>query len=127
MQKESENIILHSFQYKKCQAYLNKFSNLVQSGENGKYEWKCEFFSEINKYLVINQKDKPFNESMEKFLGPPIEIEKKTKEVDDSSLIFCFDISGSMCQSYNVGEELKNKFNQISEKNNKKKRILDSI
>ena len=55
LQKESENIILHSYQCKKCQSYLNKFSNLVQSGENGKYEWKCEFCSEINKDLGINQ------------------------------------------------------------------------
>ena len=122
LQKESENIILQSYQCKKCQAYLNKFSNLVQSGENGKYEWKCEFCYEINKDLAINKKDIPFNESFEKCLEPPIEIEKKTKEVDDSSLLFCFDTSGSMCQSYNVGEELKNKFNQISGKNNKKQK-----
>ena len=38
---------------------------------------------------------------------------KEQKLGDDSSLIFCFDISGSMCQSYNVGKELKDKFNKI--------------
>jgi hypothetical protein len=40
-------------------------------------------------------------------------MEKKTVEDNDSSLIFCFDISGSMCQSYDVGKELKDKFNKI--------------
>ena len=121
LQKESENNILQSYQCKKCQAYLNKFSNLIKL-ENGKYDWKCEFCSELNKDLAVNQKDIPVKEIVEKCIEPPLEIEKKTKEVDDSSLIFCFDISGSMCQSYNVGEELKNKFNQISGENKKKKK-----
>ena len=121
LQKESENNILQSYQCKKCQAYLNKFSNLIKL-ENGKYDWKCEFCSELNKDLAVNQKDIPVREIVEKCIEPPLEIEKKTKEVDDSSLIFCFDISGSMCQSYNVGEELKNKFNQISGENKKKKK-----
>ena len=128
LKNDSENIILASHQCKKCQAYLNKYSNLIKSQENGKYEWKCEFCSEINKDLVIHEKDIPNNECVEKCLEPPIEIEKKTKEGDDdSSLIFCFDISGSMCQSYNVGRELKEKFNKISQKNNKKKKIKFDI
>ena len=119
LQNESKNIILKSYQCTKCQAYLNKYSTLKPI-ENGKYEWKCEFCSEINKDLVINKKDIPFDDSVEKCVEPPIEIEKKTKEGDDTSLIFCFDISGSMCQSYNVGEELKEKFNKISGKKKKK-------
>ena len=121
LQNESVNIILKSYQCAKCQAYLNKYSNLKPI-ENGKYEWICEFCSEINKDLVINKKDIPFDDSVEKCIEPPIEIEKKTKEGDDTSLIFCFDISGSMCQSYNVGKELKEKFNKISGKNKKKKK-----
>ena len=43
-------------------------------------------------------------------------------DIDDSSLIFCFDISGSMSQSYDVGSELKEKFYKIREKNIKKKK-----
>jgi hypothetical protein len=45
-------------------------------------------------------------------------------DIDDSSLIFCFDISGSMSQSYDVGSELKEKFYKIREKNIKKKKNL---
>ena len=122
LENESENIVFKSYQCQKCQAYLNKHSNLVESNEKGKYEWKCEFCSEINKDLVINPKDIPINDCVETCIEPPIEIEKKTKDGNDSSLIFCFDISGSMCQSYNVGTELKEKFNRISGQKNKNKK-----
>ena len=122
LEKESENIILKSYQCKKCQGYLNKHSNLIETEEN-KYDWKCEFCSEINKDLIINKKDIPLNDCTEKCIELPIDIEKKTKEGNEQSLIFCFDISGSMCQSYNIGEELKEKFDKISEKNKKKKKF----
>ena len=127
LKNEPENIVLASHQCQKCKAYLNKYSELIKSKENEKYEWKCEFCSEINKDLVIHEKDIPKNNCVEKCLEPPKEMEKKTKEADDSSLIFCFDISGSMCQSYNVGNDLKEKFNKISKKNNKKKKIKFDI
>ena len=127
LKNEPENIILASHQCQKCKAYLNKYSELIKSKENEKYEWKCEFCSEINKDLVIHEKDIPKNNCVEKCLEPPKEMEKKTKEADDSSLIFCFDISGSMCQSYNVGNDLKEKFNKISKKSNKKKKIKFDI
>ena len=39
------------------------------------------------------------------------------------AFIFCFDISGSMCQSYDVGKELKNKFDKILNNKNKKLKI----
>ena len=119
LEKESDNIVLKLYKCKKCQAYLNKYSNLYESQEKGKYEWKCEFCSELNKDIIINKKDLPINDTIENCIEPPIEIEKKTKEGNDSSLIFCFDISGSMCQSYNVGKELKEKFNKIIGKKNK--------
>jgi hypothetical protein len=127
LENEPNNIVYKSYQCKKCQAYLNKYSNLVESEEKNKYEWKCEFCSELNKDLIINIKDIPKTECIDKCIEPPIEIEKKTKDGNDSSLIFCFDISGSMCQSYNVGRELKEKFNKISgqKKKNKKKFLLE--
>ena len=113
LEKLCDNIVLKSYQCKKCQAYLNKHSNLVESKEKNKYDWKCEFCSEMNKDLTINKKDIPTNDAVDKCLEPPLEKKKKTVEDNDSSLIFCFDISGSMCQSYDVGKELKDKFNKI--------------
>ena len=113
LDKLSDNLVLKTYKCKKCQAYLNKHSNLVESKEKDKLDWKCEFCSEMNEGLVINKKDIPINDAVDNCIEPPLEMEKKTKEDNDSSLIFCFDISGSMCQSYDVGKELKEKFNKI--------------
>ena len=113
LEKLSDNLVLKTYKCKKCQAYLNKHSNLVESKEKDKFDWKCEFCSEMNEGLAINKKDIPINDAVDNCLEAPLEMEKKTVEDNDSSLIFCFDISGSMCQSYDVGKELKDKFNKI--------------
>ena len=113
LEKLSDNLVLKTYKCKKCQAYLNKHSNLVESKEKDKLDWKCEFCSEMNEGLAINKKDIPINDAVDNCLEAPLEMEKKTVEDNDSSLIFCFDISGSMCQSYDVGKELKDKFNKI--------------
>ena len=113
LEKLSDNLVLKTYKCKKCQAYLNKHSNLVESKEKDKLDWKCEFCSEMNEGLGINKKDIPINDAVDNCLEAPLEMEKKTVEDNDSSLIFCFDISGSMCQSYDVGKELKDKFNKI--------------
>ena len=111
LEKESENNVLRIYQCEKCKAYLNKFSKLIQKDD--KYDWQCEFCSNLNKDLIINKVDLPLNETIENCIAPGINKDQKTPEKDDSSLIFCFDISGSMCQSYDVGKELKNKFDKI--------------
>ena len=116
LEKESENNILRVYQCEKCKAYLNKFSNLVPKED--KYDWQCEFCSNLNKDLIINKVDLPLNETIENCIAPGINKDLKTPEKDDSSLIFCFDISGSMCQSYDVGRNLKNQFDKILGNNN---------
>ena len=60
---------------------------------------------------MIEKENLPKNEIIENCLEP-INV-KETNKDDDSTLIFCFDINGSMGQSYNFGTELKNKFNKI--------------
>ena len=120
LQNEAENNVLRLYQCQQCKSYLNKYSNIIQ--ENDKYNWKCEFCSHENKDLIINKVDIPLNDTIENCLAPGINKELKTPEKDDSSLVFCFDISGSMCQSYDVGKVLKNKFNKIlGKKDNKNK------
>ena len=109
LEKESESILPKLYKCIKCQSYLNKYSTLIP--KNDKFEWKCEFCSTINSNILIEKENIPQKEIIEKCLEPI--IVKETNKDDDSTLIFCFDISGSMCQSYNVGAELKNKFNKI--------------
>ena len=105
------------YKCQKCEAYLNKYSVLIPKGN--KFEWKCEFCSSINNDIIINGENMPKDEIIEKCVEP--NIVKETNSGDESTLIFCFDISGSMCQSYNVGSSLKEKFNKILGKKSVKK------
>ena len=123
LENESEIKVPKLYQCKKCQSYLNKYSKLIPTKNTNEYEWKCEFCLELNKNLIINKNDIPLKECFEKCIETPIEKNKNTKENDDSSLIFCFDISGSMCQSYYVERQLKKKFNEITGKKQKKKKF----
>ena len=108
LEKESEAILPKLYKCVKCESYLNKYSILVP--KDNRFEWKCEFCSTINN-ILIEKENLPTKEIIENCLEPI--IVKEINKDDDSTLIFCFDISGSMCQSYNVGNELKNKFNKV--------------
>ena len=125
LEKKSEETIPKLYKCQKCQSYLNKYSILNPMPGKDKYEWKCEFCFNINKDLAIEKNNFPKKESYEYYIEK--RIEKLTNDADDSSLIFCFDISGSMCQSYNVGRELKEKFNKILGKKPVRQSIYQNI
>ena len=125
LEKKSEETISKLYKCQKCQSYLNKYSILNPMPGKDKYEWKCEFCFNINKDLAIEKNNFPKKESYEYYIEK--RIEKLTNDADDSSLIFCFDISGSMCQSYNVGRELKEKFNKILGKKPVRQSIYQNI
>ena len=102
---------------KKCTAILNIYSNLNLI-ENDKYKWECEFCKQVN-IIKIKKDSIPLNKNIDYILQEPI-IELKTPENkeneekkvnlnDDTSLIFCFDISGSMDERYNVGKDIYDK------------------
>ena len=111
LENESEQNIFKLYQCEKCKAYLNKYSVLNPTSQCDIYEWECEFCFNINKNLHIEKENIPKNESIEKSIESL--IEKDINKEEDSSLIFCFDISGSMCQSYKIKNELKEKFMKI--------------
>ena len=121
LEKNSEMILPQLYKCQHCQAYLNKYSKLVPTPKNDTYEWKCEFCF-FNNQITIEKKNIPQNEIIENCIEP--QIVKETKKDDDSTLIFCFDISGSMCQSYNVGPKLREKFNKIIGKKPPKRNLF---
>ena len=106
----------------KCNAILNMFSN-INLIENDKYKWECEFCKKINE-IELNKDSIPLTKNIDYIIEQPKEIEtpkigeKKSNLDDDTSLIFCFDISGSMSQSYNVSKEVYDKIK--GNKNNKR-------
>ena len=101
----------------KCTAVLNIYSNLNLI-ENDEYKWECEFCKQVN-IIKIKKDSIPLNKNIEYILQEPkIEFEKPENEKieekkvnlnDDTSLIFCFDISGSMDQRYNVEKDIYDK------------------
>ena len=114
--QNQEPSISKFYQCSKCKAYLNKYSKLSKSNEGNTFEWTCEFCSNLNKDLNIQNDSFPKNQIYENCLDLQ---EKVNISNEDSSLIFCFDKSGSMCQSYFIEEKLKQKFNRLFNKANK--------
>ena len=102
---------------KKCTAVLNIYSNLNLI-ENDEYKWECEFCKQIN-IIKIKKDSIPLNKNIDYILQEPV-IETKTPEnikneekkvnlSDDTSLIFCFDVSGSMDERYDVDKDIYDK------------------
>ena len=112
LEKEPENSVTQLYKCQKCNAFLNKYS-ILNSLEKDKYEWKCEFCFNINRDLYIEKSNLPRDECIEKCDIKPEILEEENKEDDDTSLIFCLDISGSMSFSYLIDQEIKEKFNKI--------------
>ena len=108
----------------KCNAVLNMFSN-INLIENDKYKWECEFCKKVNQ-IELNKDSIPLTKTIDYIIEKPKEIEtpkigeKKANLNDDTSLIFCFDISGSMSQSYNVSKDV---YDKITGNLNKKKNL----
>ena len=114
----------------KCNAVLNMFSN-INLIENDKYKWECEFCQKVNQ-IELNKDSIPLTKAIDYIIEKPKEIEtpkigeKKVNLDDDTSLIFCFDISGSMSQSYNVSKEVYDKIKGNLNKKKLKYKKLDS-
>ena len=114
LENESE-IILDLNKCNKCNSYLNKYSILkpLSNSLNSLYEWNCEFCFNKN-YLQLEDKNVPKNDFFEKCI---IEPETKKGNDDDTNLLFCLDISGSMSHSYNIDDEIKEEFQKIRGEN----------
>ena len=112
LENSPENLHQKSYRCKKCKSYINKYSNLQKLPGENLYDWKCEFCSNLNHNLFIEQNNLPKNEIIDECIQFPQTKEETTKEQDDSSLILCFDISGSMRCSYRLDDELQKKFSK---------------
>ena len=64
LENQAEEELGKLYKCEKCQAYLNKYSNLNPTSEPDKYDWKCEFCFNLNK-LNIEKKNLPKYEIIE--------------------------------------------------------------
>ena len=95
------------FECKGCRAILNKFSKLrdlteeevkLHEADDEDKLWKCEFCNHMN-VLTIDDEEMPVKESVNYILENAKVEEKKNAGTEDNSIIFCLDLSGSMCVS----------------------------
>ena len=74
---------------------------------------KIEFCSNLNTNLNLEKNDLPKDEIFDNCIQFPETKDKLNNDgSDDSSLILCFDISGSMYQEYTLDNKSKEKFNK---------------
>ena len=64
----------------------------VNGEAEGSYNWRCEFCGTVNEDLAIEDEEKPRRDSLDYMLAPP-----SVSEDGEGLIIFCVDVSGSMC------------------------------
>ena len=121
LENGAEDNLKKLYKCKKCNSYLNKYSNLIHNSEKDTYDWKCEFCFYENRDLVIEKDNLPKNEIVETCIIEPITKKEEAKEEDDTSLIFCLDKSSSMGEIYTLDKEVEEKFNKVRKKRFDKK------
>jgi len=116
---------------KKCNFYYNKFSKTYSENINNKelLTWNCESCNEKN-LITMNDSIKNFFNNLNKndyeinlnnYLYKEIKKDNKTKDnfnIDNNStILYCFDISGSMDSMYMVDKETYLKIKNIPDIN----------
>lgn len=103
----------------KCEAILNIHSKLEKIEDSLKYLWICEFCGEKNE-IFIEKEEIPTSDCIDYYVQSANQLKgiKGYNYNDEQTLIFCFDVSGSMCVSSPVTGKHKFKGNNL-EKNMK--------
>lgn len=80
---------------KNCQAALSDISNAPYVNEGGERDWNCEFCNHRNSISNMSEHELPKHQVLEYLLEPP--APKDQHKEDNELVIFCVDVSGSMC------------------------------
>jgi hypothetical protein len=83
----------------KCDGVFNLYSNITKIEGSHKSLWICEFCGEKNE-IVIEKEEIPTTDCVDFFVQSANQLNKGMKGLnynDEQSLVFCFDVSGSMC------------------------------
>lgn len=86
----------------RCQAVFNKMSVLTE--QDGNQIWKCEFCNNENE-VMIGEEEIPAAPAVTYLLEAPAQVQDALvggQAAQDISVIFCMDISGSMCVTQQV-------------------------
>ena len=81
-----------------CRVILSSVSKLVEEDE-GEYRWTCEFCKHVNKELMLEKEEIPKSPCVDYLLAP---ASGGSKPNEEGMMLFCIDVSGSMCVSTEV-------------------------
>ena len=105
-----------------CKGVFSKLSNLTTEG--GQQIWQCEFCNQKNE-VMIDDEEVPKTNEVTYLIEAPAQVQEKKMSGQDISVIFCLDISGSMCVSQAIEGKHKIKGDNISELNKNLKKFGD--
>ena len=86
---------------KNCEAIFNKFSIFKSIINSNETIWICEFCN-FNNNIMIENEEIPLSDCVDYFVQSRNQLNNSLKNISynsDQSIIYCFDISGSMCVS----------------------------
>jgi len=98
----------------KCKAILNAYSTIKED------IWVCEFCNNPNK-VVLEEEEIPKVDHLTYILESAQQLMQKKEGGEDTTLIFCIDISGSMCMTQPVIGKLALKYDKLKELNSLEK------
>jgi Sec23/Sec24 zinc finger len=79
-----------------CRSLLSALSHLIRTDQC--YVWKCEFCGSSNE-VVLEEEELPKDLELTYILESAAQMSRKFHDAKDNAIIFCIDISGSMCVS----------------------------
>lgn len=95
-----------------CRALLNACSTLQQGAEQGNFIWNCEFCGAMNQ-VVLEIEEIPHDKKL-KYIVEAADTGAQPSS-DSASILFCIDISGSMCVTQPAKQKLKLKTQKVDE------------
>jgi hypothetical protein len=85
-----------------CQAVFNKYSKIEENKEHEEQIWGCEFCNSKTK-VCLEPEEIPKTEAVNYIIEAAAQVHDKKDKVtgakQDISVVFCLDVSGSMCVS----------------------------
>lgn len=87
-----------------CNAVFNLKSKIEV--KNDQQVWKCEFCNKENN-VMLDEEERPKTDAVTYLIEAASQLESKKMKGQDISVVFCLDVSGSMC----VTEPIKGKHN----------------
>lgn len=96
----------------KCKAMFNVYSKLVKDMVTNDQTWTCEFCNNLNK-VIIEEEEMPKSDSLTYVLESAQQSMMKKGGGEDITLMFCIDVSGSMCVTQPVQGKMDLKYNKV--------------